>query len=76
MQPVPANARRCPYCATPHRNSKRTTLWLGVALALAVAFVIGLMLKSIRDEDFRNSPPAGTEQSTPSGPDKPPPLNR
>jgi len=76
MQPVPANAARCPYCATPHKNSRRTSLWLGAAIGLAVVFVIGLMIYSIRMDDVMNSPPGGTEQSAPAQPDSPPPLNK
>jgi hypothetical protein len=54
-------------------------LWFGGAMALAVAFVIGLMIYSIHGDDVMNSPPTGAEQSAPSGPDKPdkpPPLNQ
>jgi uncharacterized paraquat-inducible protein A len=76
MQPVPPDMARCPRCATPHRNGRRTSLWLGAAIALAVAFVVGLMIYSIRQDDIMNSPSEGTEQSVPAQPDKPPPLNK
>ncbi len=75
MQAVPRDATRCPRCGTPHRNARHTTLWLGAGIGVAVIFVLGLMLYSIHQEDIVNAP-SPTEQSAPSQPDKPPPLNQ
>jgi len=78
MTPVPRSAVRCPNCAMPHRHPRNTTLWLGVAVALAVVFVMAVMLYSIRGDDLANQPGEGAEQqqSAPAAPDKPPPLNQ
>ena len=74
-QPVARDAARCARCGTPHKSSHRTTLWLGAGIGVAVLFVLGLMLYSIRQEDIANTP-SPTEQSAPAQPDKPPPLNQ
>ena len=47
------------------------TLWLAGGITLAVAFVIGLMMYSMRMEDIMNSPSPGTEQSAPALPGNP-----
>jgi hypothetical protein len=81
MQPVPEGATRCPRCATPFKNNRRITLWLGSAIGLAVVFVILLMVYAIRQDEFMNLPPEGDDSAPaastkPAQPDKPPPLNQ
>jgi hypothetical protein len=77
MQPVTVDTRRCPNCGTPQGPQSRTAImWIGAAGLLALLFVVGIMLRSIWEEDIENSSPQSTTQSSPSQPDKPPPLNQ
>jgi len=46
-----------------------------VGIALALAFVVGIMVYAIRMDDLMNTPPEGTEQSVPAPPAQPVPLN-
>lgn len=79
LQPVPANARRCPHCGDFQKvSSRRLTLYLAVLGMLAVLAIVGLGL-FIKPEivNLDNVPEAERVEkpAAPRPPAKKPPLN-
>ena len=76
LQPIAANARRCPNCGEPHSSTNRLTIFIGVLGLLALVFVAVIMLRMARNSDIDSAPPNQTEQGAQQQPDSPPPLNQ
>jgi hypothetical protein len=75
LQPIAANARRCPNCGEPHSPTNRVAIFIGVLGLLALVFVAVIMLRMARNSDIDSAPPAQTNQSAPQQPGSSPPFN-
>jgi hypothetical protein len=65
LQPIAANARRCPKCGEPHSSTNRLAIFIGALGLLALVFVAVIMLRMARNSDIDSAPPAQTDQSAP-----------
>jgi hypothetical protein len=80
MQPVGHADGKCPQCGLPRVKTRRFVISMGLVALMALAFVILIMLRVIRNADIEAAlPDAADENAPPSTPrdsDKPAPLDR
>jgi hypothetical protein len=76
LQPVAANAQRCPKCGERRTPANRLLMLIGILGLLVLVFVAVIMVTASRNSAINSTPPDQTEQSAPQQPDKPPPLNQ
>jgi hypothetical protein len=75
LQPIAANARRCPNCGELHSPTNRIPIFIGIMGLLALVFVAVIMIRMARNSEIDSAPPEQTDQSAPQQPDSPPPFN-
>jgi hypothetical protein len=68
---IPAKAAKCPYCGLKQSQGRHFPLFLGVCGLMALVFVIGLMIYSIRQSDIQANPDPENLRSAPAPARKP-----
>ncbi len=55
LQPLPANAKRCPNCRTPRPSDHALTVFLGVIGLIALIVFVVAMLKTGQHEESQGN---------------------